>query len=613
MEEETIVVDEDTNKPIISEVLCSGCGICVHKCPFEAITIVNLPQELETPIHQFGPNTFRLYRLPIPRESQVLGLLGANGVGKTTAIRILSGEITPNLGEYQSEEEHDLSTYFRGSELQTYFERMQSGNLKVIMKPQQITRIPTVIKGTVAVVVEKMDERAVSEELIKALDMEAALPKKTQSLSGGELQRLALIVAMSREADVYYFDEPSSYLDINQRLNVSKAIRKLSEEKSVIVVEHDLALLDYLSDYVHVLYGQPGVYGICSVPYGVRVGINSYLRGYLKEENVRFRREEIVFDTAGKIWKGKEILLGYPALSKKFKEFTFQGQAGEIHTGEVIGIIGPNAIGKSTFVKILAGVLEAEDEFVTTLKISYKPQYIESEYEGTVQEVLFQVNKGLLTSLQMTEIVKPLNLEQLMEIEDRWVGTASELLGALEGRAEELHINPHAKGWPGNASALSKRLKVVETDLAHAGILVTRDRESRRREILIAKQPATSSSKGQRVDSYDSSDSSQNLLSSGEPSIHAGYDGNDRNDGRFTALGDKERKESIYTPPKEAKSPVVLKDFYIYHANYVEPKEYDSCRSDLSENSLMGSKVLAQKGYGGTHGYKYNTEPSYEQ
>ncbi len=415
MEEETIVVDEETNKPIISEVLCSGCGICVHKCPFEAITIVNLPQELETPIHQFGPNTFRLYRLPIPRENQVLGLLGANGVGKTTAIRILSGEITPNLGEYQSEEEHDLSTYFRGSELQTYFERMQSGNLKVIMKPQQITRIPIVIKGTVAAVVEKMDERVISEELIKALEMEAALPKKIQSLSGGELQRLALIVAMSREADVYYFDEPSSYLDINQRLNVSKAIRRLSEEKSVIVVEHDLALLDYLSDYIHILYGQPGVYGICSVPYGVRVGINSYLRGYLKEENVRFRREEIVFDTAGKIWKGKEILLGYPALSKKFKEFTFQGQAGEIHTGEVIGIIGPNAIGKSTFVKILAGVLEAEDEFETTLKISYKPQYIESEYEGTVQEVLFQVNKGVLTSLQMTEIVKPLNLEQLME------------------------------------------------------------------------------------------------------------------------------------------------------------------------------------------------------
>jgi ATP-binding cassette subfamily E protein 1 len=276
MGEETIIVDEETKKPIISEVLCSGCGICIHKCPFDAIAIVNLPQELEEPIHQFGPNTFRLYRLPIPREKQILGLIGANGVGKTTAIRILSGEINPNLGEYKSKEAQDVSTYFRGSELQSYFEKLQSGSLKVVMKPQQITKIPTVVKGHVSEVIKKTDERGMSETLITSLDMKAALNKDIKTLSGGELQRLALIVAMCREADVYYLDEPSSYLDINQRLNVSKAIRSLSEEKSVIVVEHDLALLDYLSDYVHILYGQPGVYGICSVPYGVRVGINSY-------------------------------------------------------------------------------------------------------------------------------------------------------------------------------------------------------------------------------------------------------------------------------------------------------------------------------------------------
>ncbi len=415
MGEETIVVDEDTKKPLISEVLCSGCGICVHKCPFKAITIVNLPEELDRPIHQFGPNTFRLYRLPIPRENQVLGLLGANGVGKTTAIRILSGEITSNLGEYDSEEEQDISTYFRGSELQTYFEQLQSGGLKVIMKPQQISTIPTVVKGRVSDVMEKMDERGVLPDLVRALDMDAALPKRIENLSGGELQRMALIVAMCREADVYYFDEPSSFLDINQRLNVSRTIRRLSQKKSVIVVEHDLALLDYLSDYVHILYGQPGVYGICSVPYGVRVGINSYLRGYLKEENVRFRKEEIKFDTTGKIWKGKEILLGYPPLRKNFEEFTFHGQPGEIHTGEVIGIIGPNAIGKSTFIKILAGIIDAEEEFETTLTISYKPQYLESGYKGTVQDVLFALNKTPLSSFQMTEIIKPLGLERLMD------------------------------------------------------------------------------------------------------------------------------------------------------------------------------------------------------
>jgi len=415
MGEETIIPDEESGKPIISEVLCTGCGICIHKCPFDAISIVNLPEELENPIHQFGPNTFRLYKLPIPRESQVLGLLGANGVGKTTAIRILSGEITPNLGKFDSDTGHDLSTYFRGSELQAYFEKLQSGELKVIMKPQQITKIPSVVKGVVSDLFEKIDERCVSQELISALDMKTTLSKDIATLSGGELQRMALIAAMCRDADVYYFDEPSSYLDITQRLNVSRVIRALSQEKSVIVVEHDLALLDYLSDYIHVLFGQPGVYGICSVPYGARVGINAYLRGYLKEENIRFRKEEISFDTAGKIWKGKEILLGYPALNKHFEGFTFEGSEGEIHTGEVIGIIGPNAIGKSTFVKMLAGLLEPEEAFETTLTISYKPQYLKSDYEGTVQDVLFMVNKKPLSSLQMTELVKPLDMERLMD------------------------------------------------------------------------------------------------------------------------------------------------------------------------------------------------------
>jgi ATP-binding cassette subfamily E protein 1 len=415
MGEETIVVDEETNHPVISEVLCTGCGICIHKCPFNAITIVNLPQELEQPIHQFGPNTFRLYRLPIPRKNQVLGLLGANGVGKTTAIRILAGEISPNLGEYDSDIEHDISTYFRGSELQNYFEKLKNNELQVVMKPQQITKIPSVVSGTVQEIIEKSDQRKTAKELITELEMETALSKDIETLSGGELQRLALIVAMSREADVYYFDEPSSYLDINQRLNISRAIRNLSEEKSVIVVEHDLALVDYLSDYVHVLYGKPGVYGICSVPYGVRVGINSYLGGYLKEENVRFRSTEIIFDTAGKVWKGEEILLEYPAFRKEFEGFTFQGSFGEIHTGEVVGIIGPNAIGKSTFVKILAGVLQAEEEFETSLIISYKPQYLSSDFSGTVQEALIKGNKGPLSSHQITEIAKPLGLEQLME------------------------------------------------------------------------------------------------------------------------------------------------------------------------------------------------------
>jgi ATP-binding cassette subfamily E protein 1 len=115
-------------------------------------------------------------------------------------------------------------------------------------------------------------------------------------LSGGELQRLAVAATMCREADVYLFDEPSSYLDVKQRLVVAKAIRSLkADQKIIIVAEHDLAIIDYLSDQICIFYGEPAVYGIVSNVHGVRTGINIYLEGYIRDENVRFRKEAIVF------------------------------------------------------------------------------------------------------------------------------------------------------------------------------------------------------------------------------------------------------------------------------------------------------------------------------
>ena len=85
----------------ISEELCIGCGICVKKCPFDAIAIINLPSNLDKDTtHRYGPNSFKLHRLPTPRPGQVLGLVGSNGTGKTTALRVLAGKLKPNLGKY---------------------------------------------------------------------------------------------------------------------------------------------------------------------------------------------------------------------------------------------------------------------------------------------------------------------------------------------------------------------------------------------------------------------------------------------------------------------------------------------------------------------------------
>lgn len=412
----------ENGKTVVVEALCTGCGICVKKCPFKAISIVNLPDELETETsHRFGENAFKLFRLPTPSPSIVLGLLGQNGIGKSTALKILSGEIKLNLGNFENQPDWtEIIRHFRGSTLQDYFQKMGTEKLKVAHKPQYVDKLPKVVSGKVGELLEKVDERGIAEKFALQLDLRKLWDRPLEALSGGELQRVAVVAALCKDADVYLFDEPSSYLDVKQRLEVARAIRSLkTEEKTVIVAEHDLAIIDYLSDQICLFYGEPGVYGIVSHVHGVRTGINIYLQGYIPDENIRFRKEAIIFHEKPPTisHSAGETLLKWGKIEKTYEGFKLVVNSGDIKKGEIVGILGPNGIGKTTFIKILGGIEKADDgqEF-SKLNISYKPQYISAEYEGSVQELLMDVAKEEFTSsFYKTEILHPLGMQRLLD------------------------------------------------------------------------------------------------------------------------------------------------------------------------------------------------------
>jgi ATP-binding cassette subfamily E protein 1 len=455
----------------ISEDLCIGCGICVKKCPFEALNIINLPKNLEKETtHRYGPNSFKLHRLPTPRTGQVLGLVGTNGIGKSTALKILAGKMKPNLGRFTAPPDwQEIINYFRGSELQNYLTRLLEDDIKALIKPQYVDHIPKAVKGIVLATLEARDDRNVVQELIPELDLENVLDRDVKALSGGELQRFAIAVIAVQDADCYMFDEPSSYLDVKQRLKASRVIRSLiNVEKYIIVVEHDLSVLDYLSDYICCLYGKPGAYGVVTMPFGVREGINIFLAGFVPTENLRFRDEGTalrvfqipppclmplfdlyhywqllqthtrrlktdtlfhyisaltfkVAETAEERDGGdcKFLRYKYPSMTKTQGNFKLTVEEGEFTDTEIIVLLGENGTGKTTFIRLIAGLIKPDDEDAVDLpefSVSYKPQKISPKFDSSVRNLLHKkIRDSYLHPQFISDVIKPLNIEQLMD------------------------------------------------------------------------------------------------------------------------------------------------------------------------------------------------------
>ncbi len=418
---ECVTINEESKKAQIDEDICNGCGICVKVCPFDAITIVNLASELAIEkIHQYGTNSFRLYKLPTPKKGEVVGLLGRNGMGKSTVVNILSGNLKPNLGRYENPPEWDeILKHYSGTELKQHFEKIEQKQIRASIKPQQVHHIAQAFNGTGKELLDKYDERGVTNELIKELGLGNSMEQSLNELSGGELQRIAVAAAASKDTEFYFFDEPSSYNDVFQRTGVARVIQNLAKiGKSVMVVEHDLTLLDFLSDYIEVLYGEPTAYGIVSSILSTKVGINVFLDGYLPNENVRFRDKRFSFDVSSSttdiFQEGSEIL-SYPKLEKKYPAFSLTIEPGRVRRGEVLGIMGANALGKTTMMKMIAGVEKPNSGSIDKkIKIAYKPQYLQNDLDVEVISVLDRANESPVEgSIEEEQVLEPLRIKKL--------------------------------------------------------------------------------------------------------------------------------------------------------------------------------------------------------
>ena len=416
-------IQVEGSKCKILETACPVCFPRAKHCPDGAVKIINLPEELDTDLtHSYGENAFRLFRLPSPRQEQIVGILGPNGIGKSTAINLLSGTFRPNLGDWENSSpdwDEVISTFPRG-ELRDYLGMVSTGEVSIAVKPQYIDKLPRIFDGEVRELLARVDDRGEIEYYTELMGISHILVRKLGDLSGGELQRVAICATLLKEADVYFFDEPSSYLDIYERMRMVGVVRELAEKgKRVLVVEHDLAILDVLCDLIHVIYGERSAYGIFTPPRSTRTAINAYLDGFLPEENVRIRDKPIQFLRGRN--RGEEVgtpILKWGDIEKTLGEFSLTTGKGEVKSAEVVGVVGPNATGKTTLVKIIAGEIDPDEGWCTMdAKVSYKPQHVRADFDGTVQEWLDTEIGGKWRSGEFhTQVTRALQVDKMVDL-----------------------------------------------------------------------------------------------------------------------------------------------------------------------------------------------------
>ncbi|KAJ7625521.1 P-loop containing nucleoside triphosphate hydrolase protein [Roridomyces roridus] len=208
------------------------------------------------------------------------------------------------------------------------------------------------------------------EHMCDVLELNKVLDRDITQLSGGELQRFAIAMSCVQRADVC-------------------------------------------------VYGKPSMYGVVTMPYSVREGINIFLDGFIPTENLRFREESLSFkmvETAEEIIIDKTRHYSYPSMTKTLGNFKLTVEGGSFTDSEIIVMLGENGTGKTTFVRLLAGDMPDEETDKQTLSVSLKPQTIAPKFPGTVRMLLIkQIKAAFMHPQFQTDVLKPMNLENIMD------------------------------------------------------------------------------------------------------------------------------------------------------------------------------------------------------
>lgn len=407
----------------ISEELCISCGLCAKACPFDAIRIVNVPSELKKNIvYRYNEYSFRLYRLPELKSGHILGLIGPNGIGKTTVIQMLCNKLKPNFEIFDKElDDKTIIKNFRGNSIQKYLEKLYTKKLIVKVKPQYVEVILKAFKDadpTVSDIINKYVQLHDKKDFIlKQLNLYNLLDNKIKALSGGELQRVMIAITVLQKADVYIFDEPCNYLDVKQRLLVADIIRSLiTDNNYVIVIEHDLSIVDYIADYICIMYGEPSAYGVVSTPLSTLNGINIFFDGYIPTENMRFRDEPYHIKNINDYDKDQTLItdkIPYEDFVIEYPKFKLIASSGSFPIRTSISVIlGENGTGKTTFLNNLAKMLN--------LTISFKDQYLNIErfkdnnkYPTVHHFLLNNIKDAMCSNMFMTDVINVMSVSKL--------------------------------------------------------------------------------------------------------------------------------------------------------------------------------------------------------